>query len=356
MIAEMQEETSVNRQKKTTVILLAILLIVIFCFAVMMACGKKEKTQEQEASLESVSEERGEGSGDASETKEEPESQTDLEGAGAEDDGSGSEENDEGGATGSGDTDSQQSAPVVNMTTSYAIGRFRFLTITGLSLPELENLDAGEDAYQNGDTSYSFDLIGGEALTYGTYGLFASYFNQIIGTCDEGYPIGTEATGQSVQWTSGDRRYQADWSVAPLRIRIFSTLISDSGEGSGASSEMTESYRAGKEALFALTDVEIPEIGDIALIETSDIDATDGAVCLRFAGNGELFSAIFDVMRDAVYKRSDCVGQGESAVEEADHADWRMVIEIDDRPTLIHVGISISGSTIEIVGEVGAVE
>ena len=347
---------SVKRQRKIMVMLIAILMIAVLCFTVLMACGKKGKSQETDSSLDGASEEQSGGSGEAPGAEGgNSKGSSDSEGAssseGASDSGEGE---DTGGSTSSDGAPTQSSTSVVNMTTSYTIGRFRFMTITGLSLPELEDLEAGEDTYQNGDTFYRLELIGGDALDYETYSVFVNYFNQMVGVCDEGYPIGSEATGETVQWTSGDRRYQADWSVAPLSIRILTTQTDDGGAGSGSSSETTESYRAGKEALSALTGIEIPEIDGITLIETSDIDATDGAVCLRFAGNGEIFSAICEAMRYSVYKRSDCVGQGESAVEESDRADWRMVIEIDDLPTLIHVGISISGSTIEIVGEVDA--
>lgn len=99
-----------------------------------------------------------------------------------------------------------------NMTESYAAARTEFKTVTGIELPEIDNLEVDREyPYKKGDTGYCFDIIGGSALTYQTYLQLESFMNGKVGNPDEGYPSGDEATGRASRWTTATRWYTLDW-------------------------------------------------------------------------------------------------------------------------------------------------
>ena len=99
-----------------------------------------------------------------------------------------------------------------NMTESYAAARTEFKTVTGIELPEIDNLEVNRDyPYQEGDTGYCFDIIGGSALTYESYLALETFLTGKIGNQKEGYPYGDQATGRASRWTTATRWYTLDW-------------------------------------------------------------------------------------------------------------------------------------------------
>ncbi len=97
-------------------------------------------------------------------------------------------------------------------TTSYAEASVEFKTVTGLDLPAIADLEVDREyPYEEGDSGYCFDIIGGEALTYQSYLALETFLNDAIGDPDEGYPLGDEANGRGSKWTTATRWYTLDW-------------------------------------------------------------------------------------------------------------------------------------------------
>ena len=107
--------------------------------------------------------------------------------------------------------DSEQN-PKDNTTESYSAASAEFKKVTGIELPEIDNLEVDREyPYQEGDTGYCFDIIGGSALTYESYLALETFLTGKIGNPDEGYPSGDQATGRASRWTTATRWYTLDW-------------------------------------------------------------------------------------------------------------------------------------------------
>ena len=66
------------------------------------------------------------------------------------------------------------------MSESYAKARNEFYLVTGVLVPQLEGLEAEDYPYEDGDTSYCFDIIEGEELSYDTFLLFKIYLDSAL--------------------------------------------------------------------------------------------------------------------------------------------------------------------------------
>ncbi|MBO4217033.1 MAG: hypothetical protein J5940_03725, partial [Clostridia bacterium] len=64
------------------------------------------------------------------------------------------------------------------MTESYSKARGEFAEVTGVTLPELSGLVVGDYPYNHGETSYCFDIVGGDELSYATFTAFKSFFDE----------------------------------------------------------------------------------------------------------------------------------------------------------------------------------
>ena len=99
-----------------------------------------------------------------------------------------------------------------NTTESYSAASAEFKKVTGIELPEIDNLEVDREyPYQEGDTGYCFDIIGGSALTYESYLALETFLTGKIGNQDGGYPSGDQANGRAARWTTATRWYTLDW-------------------------------------------------------------------------------------------------------------------------------------------------
>ena len=73
-----------------------------------------------------------------------------------------------------------------NMSESYAKARGEFQEVTGVLLPELEGLEVEDYPYSEGDSSYCFDIIGGDELSEATFALLKAFLDSALAswTCE----------------------------------------------------------------------------------------------------------------------------------------------------------------------------
>lgn len=106
-------------------------------------------------------------------------------------------------------------APTVNMTETYATARKNFKTVCGIEVPAKANLEADDtnfEFFDENDTHYEFDIIGGSALNYQTYLEFENFFLDTLGPCDDGFPNGDEENDREALWTVEGRKYELFWN------------------------------------------------------------------------------------------------------------------------------------------------
>ena len=65
-----------------------------------------------------------------------------------------------------------------DVTESYAKARDEFYAVTGVMLPDMEGLEVDEYPYNEGDTSYCFDITSGDNLSYDTFEAFLAFFDE----------------------------------------------------------------------------------------------------------------------------------------------------------------------------------
>lgn len=113
--------------------------------------------------------------------------------------------------------------PKVEMTASFATARSQFKAVTGLEVPAYADLEVDAFPYQEGDDSYCFDIIGGNAVSYQMYLNFENFFKEKLGNPDSA--TGDEANGRDVQWTKGGRWYQTYWDKTNNAIYLNTNLV-----------------------------------------------------------------------------------------------------------------------------------
>ena len=149
------------------------------------------------------------------------------------------------------------------MTESYKTNRDNFKKVTKIELPALEKLEVDEFPYRDGDTSYCFDIIGGDNLNYQTYLIFENFFKEKIGNCDSGYPSGDETNGRDAQWTKNGRWYQTYWDKTNKAIYINTTLKESDDK------KMSTSYSLARDQFKEITYLQLPIVYDVTANETN---------------------------------------------------------------------------------------
>ena len=118
--------------------------------------------------------------------------------------------------------------PTINMTESYSKSRDQFKEVSGIELPQKENLELSDyylTYYTPGDTDCCFDIIGGSALSYQTYLEFEDFLLEELGECTLG-PDGNEAEGRGASWTRDDGRWvQIIWDQDNKAIYINTAML-----------------------------------------------------------------------------------------------------------------------------------
>lgn len=229
----------------------------------------------------------------------------------------------------------------INMAQSYSTARSQFKAVTGIEVPALENLEADDGYFQyynQGDTEYCFDIIGGSALNFETYMTIERFFMVKLGNCSAGYPIGDEQSGRDAQWIKNGRWFQTMWDAHNRAIYINTTLRAG---GDDTNVDMTESYRQGREAIYSLTGIYLPELENITLLASSDLSPQNGVVCFDIPGDRDLYTTLYNFLKEKIYQITDFSKEDENCDEDDDYANWRFIINVNGQKSLIWVGIMI---------------
>ena len=238
----------------------------------------------------------------------------------------------------SGDSSTEE----VLMSESYQKAREEFKIVTGLELPALANLEVDEFPYREGATDYCFDIIGGSALNYQTYQLFESFFIKEIGDCDNGFPDGNEANGRDAQWTTSNNRwYQTFWDAHNTAIYI-NTMMKEQPVN------MTDSYKEGRQAIYDLTGIWIPQLENIDLLPSSDINPQNGVVCFDFISNKDVFTSFYSYIRDAAHQKSNFTSNGEEYNEDEDGGFWIYIESNNGKYKRINIDITFDSQNTAI--------
>lgn len=241
--------------------------------------------------------------------------------------------------------DNSSSGETVKMTESYKKARNEFKTVTGIELPALDNLEADEYPYTEGDTDYCFDIVSGSALNFATYQTFENFFKTTLGNCDASYPDGDEANDRDAQWTTSQNRwYQTYWNAINKEIYINTTL-----KQQDPVSNMTESYRSGREQFHTITGVWLPELENIELLPSSEFSTTNQTACFDFLGDRTLFNTVLAYMKTTITQAPQ--------YESENGAYWEYVVTVNNRDKKYNFDVSFdpdnpAGSAIYINGMV----
>ena len=225
-----------------------------------------------------------------------------------------------------GNNPTDNSTITVEMTNSYKTNRANFKSVTGIELPELEKLEVDEYPYSAGDTNYCFDIIGGDNLNYSTYQTFENFFKEKLGNCDEGYPSGDELNGRDAQWTKDGRWYQTYWDKTNKAIYI-NTTVKESNN-----SNMTDSYRQGREQFHSIVGIWLPELENIELLPSSDFSTTYQTACFDFKGDKALFDSVLVELKKVITENP--------LFEDTNGTYWEYIIQVNGKDRKINVDIS----------------
>lgn len=184
--------------------------------------------------------------------------------------------------------------PTVEMTESYKLAREEFKKVTGIELPELADLEVDDFPFEDGDTSYCFDIIDGKSLNYETYLVLEQFALNLLGQADSGFPRGDEETGRTVEWTIELRWYQLMWDSTNKAIYINTYL-----KQGPVDSEMTESYREGREAFLRIVGILLPEKANIELLASSSFSDTYHNACFDMPGDQALYNEFLAYLMQA---------------------------------------------------------
>lgn len=223
----------------------------------------------------------------------------------------------------------------VNMTQSYRTARVQFNSVTGIQVPELENLEVNAYPYTAGDREYCIDITSGSALNYQTYLVFENFFKTTLGNCDVGYPDGNETNGRNAQWSVNDRRYQTTWDAVSRAIHINTTIIEEDGN------HMTERYASGRQTIYQITGYYIPEVPNVEILDTStelDIDSKTGR--FDFWADSTIYGTFTDYLKELF--------PAEPIMEEENNIAWEFdaVVNENDARYNIEVNfVQITGSS-----------
>ena len=223
----------------------------------------------------------------------------------------------------------------VNMTQSYRTARAQFESVTGIQVPELENLEVNAYPYTAGDREYCIDITSGSALNYQTYLVFENFFKTTLGNCDVGYPDGDETNGRDAQWSVNDRRYQTTWDAVSRAIHINTTIIEDDGN------HMTERYASGRQTIYQITGYYIPEVPNVEILDTStelDIDSKTGR--FDFWADSTIYGTFTDYLKELF--------PAEPIMEEENNIAWEFdaVVNENDARYSIEVNfVQITGGS-----------
>ena len=232
----------------------------------------------------------------------------------------------------------------VNMTQSYRTARAQFNSVTGIQVPELENLEVDAYPYTAGDREYRINITSGSALNYQTYMVFENFFKTTLGSCDEGYPDGDETNGRDAQWSVNDRRYQTTWDAAVSHaIHINTTIIEEDGN------HMTERYASGRQTIYQITGYYIPEVPNVEILDTStelDIDSKTGR--FDFWADSTIYGTFTDYLKELF--------PAEPIMEEENNIAWEFDAVVNENDARYNIEVNFvqidGGSYISIHLEV----
>ena len=154
-------------------------------------------------------------------------------------------------------SESTTSSSQIVITESYSQARIEFEQLTGVSLPSYSDLDVNNNNYQEGDTAYVLDIVGGENLSYETYLGFETFFINLLGNPSELNPTANESIDRYAKWnTAGNRWYSVKWNSENKTIRIATDLIE-------IPPVITETYATAVKQFYKVTGYELPGIYDV---------------------------------------------------------------------------------------------
>lgn len=144
---------------------------------------------------------------------------------------------------------------------SYKKAKEGFYKITNIELPNIEDIEVKDYPYQEGDTDYTIEIIGGLNLKYQTYLTFEKFFKEVLGNPSKANPSTGENNNRSAEWHIIDQWYQTSWDASNKHIfieterRIHDPIF-------------TESYKKARNQFYQVSNIELPIVYDVYANET----------------------------------------------------------------------------------------
>ena len=113
-----------------------------------------------------------------------------------------------------------------------------------------------------------------------------------------------------------------------------------SSPSGGTTVNMTDSYKSGRQAFYDVSGIWLPEIENVELLSSSDVDGSDGVICFDFLGDRATFESTYAYLKDLLHKASDFGGAEEGYREDTNGGYWEFVTATGTRKFKTNIDIS----------------
>ena len=169
------------------------------------------------------------------------------------------------------------------MTSTYKKAREQFYELTKVELPTIYEVEADQeniDSYVSGQDEYTVELISGDNLKHDTFVSLESFFKYKMGDGTSSIP------GEYGKWIFGERFYELTYTESQT-IKIFTKIYQP---------QMTESYKAARNAFHSLTSILLPDVFDVEIMPSSIIDLDNKTVTIDVPANETLYESFFNTL------------------------------------------------------------
>ncbi len=203
-----------------------------------------------------------------------------------------------------------------NMTQSYASRRAEFKAVCGIELPELEGLEVSDFDYQEGATSYCFDITDGDNLSQETYTTLKSFFNGFDGL--PGFavtlPEDNQQNGSTIEWTSTAGTWvQLVWNSenTNVYVNVRAEYVDP----------IPSTFAEARNCLKDINGIEIPDYEGAEIGETGASFKKDGTETTFSFTSNELTNTDFNNLK-ALFSQKFGDATNEYSEENAGTATW----------------------------------
>ncbi len=170
------------------------------------------------------------------------------------------------------------------------------------------------------------------------YTKYYGFVNSLYGTLYIDKEDGIVFDGWFVnnQLVSTDEKFVFNYSITNFTEITF---VAEFSEKANEEVQMTESYKSGREAIYSLTGIYIPELANITLLASSDISPNKGVVCFDIPADKALYTSLYNHLKEEVHKLSNFNKDDESFDEKEKYANWNYLVANDNQKRLVWIGI-----------------